>query len=202
MLFLPGSTPTQACFSPVHCKQYLAHNLDSSRGQVSLNLWEYPIPGSGGGIHLRSGQRAPHPRSRWGLPHPADGGYSIQDQDRGNPHQDWMRVPPCAGLDGVPPIRKQISIVSTCYAAGSVPLALTQEDFLVVLCFGVIHPSVFCYCQRFSSLCHYIKTVKKISGYGLKQVNQYDHYNFITTMLNFRMKIAAVSLHHRRLVRV
>ena len=43
--FLPGSTPTQACFSPAHCKQYLAHNLGSSRGRVSLNLW------SGGRVH-------------------------------------------------------------------------------------------------------------------------------------------------------
>ena len=47
--------------------------------------------------------------------------------------------PPPPGLDGggggtwgtpPPPIR-QSSIASTCYAAGGVPLALTQEDFLV-----------------------------------------------------------------------
>ena len=37
------------------------------------------------------------------------------------PHQDWM---------GYPPIR-QSSIASTCYAADGVPLAFTQEDFLV-----------------------------------------------------------------------
>ena len=30
--FLPGSIPTQACFSPLHCKQY---TVSSSRGQVS-----------------------------------------------------------------------------------------------------------------------------------------------------------------------
>ena len=40
-------------------------------------------------------------------------------------------------LDGVPPppapIRRQISIVNTCYAAGGMPLAFTQEDFLVLL---------------------------------------------------------------------
>ena len=38
------------------------------------------------------------------------------------PILDWM---------GYPPIRRQISIASTCYTAGGVPLAFTQEDFLV-----------------------------------------------------------------------
>ena len=38
-------------------------------------------------------------------------------------HRDWMGYPP-------PPIR-QSSIARTCYAAGSRPLAFTQEDFLV-----------------------------------------------------------------------
>ena len=43
----------------------------------------------------------------------------------GTPHQ---------GLDGVPPsVRRQISIASTCYLAGGMLLAFTQEDFLVYL---------------------------------------------------------------------
>ena len=60
-------------------------------------------------------------------------------------HQDWMGyplarsgwwgyVPPPPGLDGVPPHTppiRQSSIASTCYAAGGMPLAFTQEDFLV-----------------------------------------------------------------------
>ena len=53
-------------------------------------------------------------------------------------------TPPPPGLDGVhpPPIR-QSSIASTCYAAGGMPLAFTQEDFLVSSCF------YFVICRRF-----------------------------------------------------
>ena len=39
---------------------------------------------------------------------------------QGTPHHDWMGYPP------------PTSIASTCYAAGGMPLAFTQEDFLVV----------------------------------------------------------------------
>ena len=68
----------------------------------------YPIPGLGVGPHLRSGGGVPHPRSGWW----------------GYPDQVWM--------GGVPhPTIRQSSIASTCYAAGGVPLAFTQEDFLV-----------------------------------------------------------------------
>ena len=59
----------------------------------------------------------------------------------GYPHWDWIRVPPLGlnlvapGQDwmGVhlPPIRREISRVSTCYAAGGMPLAFMQEDLLV-----------------------------------------------------------------------
>ena len=55
------------------------------------------------------------------------------------PGQDWVGYPP--GLDEVPPSPTQdwmayhppldSSIVSTCYAAGSMSLAFTQDDFLV-----------------------------------------------------------------------
>ena len=46
----------------------------------------------------------------------------------------WWGVlpPPPPGLDGVPPpLIRQSSIASTCYPAGGMPLAFTQEDFLV-----------------------------------------------------------------------
>ena len=58
--------------------------------------------------------------------------------------QVWMvGVPPWPGLDGggypgyphIPPTIRQNSIVSTCYPAGGMPLAFTQEDFLVVCLF-------------------------------------------------------------------
>ena len=46
-------------------------------------------------------------------------------------------IPPRPGLDdrGTPPPIRQSSIASTCYAAGGVPLAFTQEDFLVLTYF-------------------------------------------------------------------
>ena len=113
----------------------------------------------GGAPNSRSGpgRGVCHPRSRqWGYPIPdLDGGYPIQGLDRwgtpsqvltrgGTLSQVWMGVPwdtpspartgwgtPRPGLDGVTPIR-QSSIVSTCCSTGGMPLAFTQEDFLVV----------------------------------------------------------------------
>ena len=41
------------------------------------------------------------------------------------PEQVWM-------VGGIPPPMRQSSTASTCYAAGGVPLAFTQEDFLVI----------------------------------------------------------------------
>ena len=60
----------------------------------------------------------------------------------GTPDQVWMvggypGIPPDqAWMIGVPPPPiRQSSIASTCYAAGGVPLAFTQEDFLVLTYF-------------------------------------------------------------------
>ena len=50
------------------------------------------------------------------------------------PHQDLARVPP--GMGYPPPPTRQSSIASTCYAAGGMPLAFTQEDFLVCYLFA------------------------------------------------------------------
>ena len=61
----------------------------------------YPQPGLDGG------------RGTWGNPPPARSGW-------------------CGGgTPSTPPPIGQSSIVSTCYAAGGMPLAFTQEDFLV-----------------------------------------------------------------------
>ena len=46
----------------------------------------------------------------------------------------WYPGYPPPGLDGVPPTPiRQSSIARTCYLAGSMPFAFTQEDFLVFL---------------------------------------------------------------------
>ena len=120
----------------------------------------YPIPGPGGGVpHLAGRRGVPHPRSGWGYPHPRSGQevppfqywmvYSPIEDWMGAPIKDWIGYPlsktgwdtpnpdlgwgtPLPRLDGVPPwVRKQISKVSTWFAASSVPLAFMQEDFLI-----------------------------------------------------------------------
>ena len=65
-----------------------------------------------------------------GVPHPKSGrGYPIPGLDRGYP---GVTLPPSRTGWGTPlPIRRQSSIASTCYMAGSMPLAFTQEGFLV-----------------------------------------------------------------------
>ena len=96
------------------------------------------VGGGGGGVS--------HPRSRWGVPHPADGGGVPRPWSRGVPHprsgwgrgtssQVWMETPPPSrtrwDTPPPPPVRRQSSIANTCYAAGGMPLAFTQKDFLV-----------------------------------------------------------------------
>ena len=105
-----------------------------------------PIPGQDGGgypIPGLDGEEVLHPRSGWGGGTPGQdrGGWGVWTG--GYPHvkvRTGWGTPP-SGLDGVTPpsrtrwgtpplVERQSSIASTCYAAGSMPLALTQ-DFLV-----------------------------------------------------------------------
>ena len=104
-----------------------------------------------------------------GVSHPADWGMPHQDL-MGYPNvQDSMVYPtPHPGLDGVSPIRRQISKASTCYMAGSVPLAFMQEDFLV---------------------CRYVcsKTIMEMFGvtFGLRPIytEQLYHHPFHTSCI-------------------
>ena len=118
--------------------------------------WGYPISGSGGGYPVqflmvggtpraRSGWQGEYPgyspNKTWVLP---DLGWGTPPPSRpswGNLPHPGMGYPPPQTLDGAPPPlwdwvppthppTRQSSIASTCYAAGSVPLAFTQEDFL------------------------------------------------------------------------
>ena len=63
-----------------------------------------------------------------------DGGTPLSGLDGGPANQDWMVVTPPPHLDWMAPlpIRRQSSRVSTCYTAGGMPRAFTQEDFLVL----------------------------------------------------------------------
>ena len=116
----------------------------------TLARWGYPISG----LDLGGGNPIPGPDGGYLIPGPDGGGYPIllmggtpskirmggtwdgvphsrldgsTPLDGSYPIQDWMGYP-CPRLDGVPP---PISKASTCYAVGGVPLAFTQEDFLV-----------------------------------------------------------------------
>ena len=95
----------------------------------------------GGGTPVRSGGGYPIP-GLVGVPPGPGMGYPLPDLGQGTPPGPgtgylpwtWDRVPPGPGTgDRVPP-----SIASTCYAAGGMPLAFTQEDFLVILLFSTL----------------------------------------------------------------
>ena len=85
--------------------------------------------------HHRSGWGVPHPMS--GVPHPGlDGGGYPRYPPQPQPGLDGGGYPSYPldlgwGTPLHPPIR-QSSMVNTSYEAGSMPLAFTQEDFLVV----------------------------------------------------------------------
>ena len=80
-------------------------------GQV-LMMGGIPHPGGYPGQILMMGGVPPTSRPGWDTPHPPTLGWGT----------------PWPGM-GYPP--RQSSIASTCYAAGSMPLVFTQEDFLV-----------------------------------------------------------------------
>ena len=86
--------------------------------------------------------RVPHPRSGWGVPQgtpPARTGW-------GTPPPGLDGIPHWPGLDGVPPppIRHS-SMASTCYAAGGMPFAFTQEAFLVLIHFRMKEQLIITY---------------------------------------------------------
>ena len=127
-------------------------------GYVFTGVCPFTFVCVGGGVpHPRCGQGVPHVRCG-GYPIPDLGGTPSQvwtgvPQMRSGlgvgyppPQSRHDGVPPCPRLDGypsphpqsktgwntpLPPIRRQISKASTYCAAGGVPLAFTQEDFLV-----------------------------------------------------------------------
>ena len=95
-------------------------------GGTSSQVWTgvYPILLTGVGWGTPSQvQTGGTPSCWWGVP-------------QGTPIQDWIGYPPGLRLDGVPPIQGWMGYPppqskAGCYVAGGVPLAFTQEDFLV-----------------------------------------------------------------------
>ena len=94
--------------------------------QPGLDGGGAPQPGldGGGGTPARSGWWGGYPSQVWMV----GGGYLGYP-----PGQVWMVV---GGVPRVTPTPiRQSSIASTCYTVGGMPLAFTQEDFLVELNF-------------------------------------------------------------------
>ena len=133
--------------------------LGGTPSQVWLGGGGYLIPGLAGGVpHPRSRQGGggtpsqvrmgySPTRSGWDTPWPDQDGVPPWHLGQGTPldlgwgtpldlawgtPRTWDRVPPQT-WDGVPPWHG--TIVSTCYAVGSMPLAFMQEDFLVLYTF-------------------------------------------------------------------
>ena len=99
-------------------------------GDTPSKVW------TGGGTLSQIWMGIPYSRSRWGTPHL---GWGTIHLDLG-----WGTPPPPGPVMGYPPgmyhpppppppIRKQSSIASTSYVTGGMPLAFTQEDFLVYI---------------------------------------------------------------------
>ena len=126
---------------------FLSVSVNTSRGV-------YPISGLGRGNPISGMGGNPYQvRGKWGTPplHRPEMGYPICRHGMGSPlPRHDMRYPHTQMRDGVPPYLNlgwgtplnemgypspiaQISIVSTCYVAGSVPLGFKQEDFLVYI---------------------------------------------------------------------
>ena len=116
--------------------------------QPGLDDGGYPeyLPGLGldcGGTWLTP----PTSRPGRGTPHPEMGYPPPSRHDQGTPLHPGIRYPPtCNGISHPPPPppppsrhdrdtppSRQSSIASTCYAAGGMPLAFTQEDFLIII---------------------------------------------------------------------
>ena len=131
-------------------------SVNISGGGTPSQVWVGGTPSQVwlvGGTHLRSrGYPRNPPKPEMG--YPPDMGWGTPGPGTGTP-QTWDGVPPTPPRHGtgspqtwgtpwdmgwgtppdlrwgIPP--KQISIASTCYTAGGMPLAFTQEDFLVFL---------------------------------------------------------------------
>ena len=109
--------------------------------------WEYPIQlgGTPSQFQVGGGYSIPGPdmgstpsQVQGGTPSQVWMGYSLSRTVRGTlPHSGLDEVPPPpppsrTGWGTPPPLSGDSSIASTCYMAGGMPLAFTQEDFLVL----------------------------------------------------------------------
>ena len=111
----------------------------------------YPIPGLvRGGTPSQvwpGGVSGVPPHDQVWMGYPPDLGWGTPRTWNGVPPRPEMGYPPEPGM-GYPPrpgMGYPPSIASTCYAAGGMPLAFTQEDFLVFFCINkCLNKTSFC----------------------------------------------------------
>ena len=147
-----------------YCFQFVCQ-FTSRGGGTPSQVWPggYPIPGlAGGGTAPDLGRGTP-PRPGMGYPPGPGTGY---------PPWAWDGVPPPPRHGtGYPPPPPTWDIASTCYVAGGMPLAFTQEDFLVC---SVLKHFAICYSMH-SGLVHLeLLITSDIEGFSLL----WYHYKF------------------------
>ena len=96
---------------------------------VCPHPWDIPVPGSFPGSWSQILSQGV-PQSQAGDTPVPGGGWYTRTGIPTHPGEDW----PCQDRTGVPPSQPgdQDSRSSTCYAAGGMPLAVTQEDLLFI----------------------------------------------------------------------
>ena len=125
-------SPVSVCLStPGEGYPHLANG-----GVTPIWLMGGSNPANGGYPHLANGGVVPPSSSDgwWGYPLPIGTGWGYPPL-RLDTGWGYPSSPPLSELElGTPPqIRRQSSRASICYVAGSMPLASTKEDFLVLL---------------------------------------------------------------------
>ena len=116
-------------------------NPRSGQGGTPAQVWmgDTPFQGQGRVVvpHSQVWMRVPPTQDWWGTSDPDARCCKVWCWTKSlSTFLKFLCVPPCPGLDRVhppppPPVRRRSSIASTYYAAGGMPLAFTQEDFLV-----------------------------------------------------------------------
>ena len=146
---------TNSIFTPVYPSFVSLPPASEGWGKVIFSLCVSVNTSTGGGgtpsqvwiggtpSQVWTGMGVPNHRSGWGVPRPRSGlggeVFHPRSGQGGTPSQVWMGGVPwgtpiqvwIVGVTPSPTPIRQSSIASTWYPAGGMPLAFTQEDFLV-----------------------------------------------------------------------
>ena len=115
--------PVFKCFEFIALDKELLPPAPVGWGKVIVSL----CLSAGGYSHHWTG--VPPCSLGWGYPH-LDGGLPPSLNGGYSPVQGWMGMPPCPVIGAPPtPCQGTYPPPRTCYTAGGMPLASTQEDF-------------------------------------------------------------------------